>query len=54
MNSTKHPERRIIGSKRARKLRKRGESVWYDHTLPSGKARYSWMPKIERDNQLKA
>ena len=40
----RHPERRIVSAKRARTLRRRGESVWFDHNLPSGKARYSWLP----------
>jgi hypothetical protein len=56
--SVRHPGRQIVSAKSARLLRKRGESVWFDHTLPSGKARYSWSARFEnaqdelRDNTL--
>lgn len=38
--------RRQVCARRARKLRKRGESVWYVGRTKTGKARYSWMRRI--------
>lgn len=43
--------RRVIGSQRARVLRKRGESVWFEFNMPSGKARYSWKPNANCDSE---
>jgi hypothetical protein len=36
---------RDVGAQRARKLRRRGESVMFQGYSPSGRARYRWMPK---------
>ena len=57
MNQIDRPEvmptkRRIVGAKRACVLRRRGESVWYDHTLPSGKNRYSWPGRRDKAAQV--
>lgn len=38
---------RYVHAQRARKLRRRGEVVWFDGFEPTGRAIYAWKMRIE-------